>query len=90
MAVGACPRDIGKLVGRQAFAMVAVGVLLGLGAALLGGSWIRSLLYGVAPTDPVSLASATVFLILMAIVATAVPVIRGTRIELAATLRQEN
>lgn len=90
MALGAQTVDIGILVGRQALAMVIGGMVLGLGAAAAATQWMRSLLYGVAPSDPRSLAAAAVFVALVAAVAIAIPVARATLIEPAAALRQEN
>jgi predicted permease len=89
MALGAQIVDVGVLVGRQALAMVAVGMALGLGAAAAAAQWMRSLLYGVAPSDPRSFATAAVFVALVAAVAIAIPVARATHIEPAAALRQE-
>jgi predicted permease len=88
MALGAQTVDIGVLVGRQALAMVAGGLVLGLGAAAAAAQWMRSLLYGIAPSDPRSLAAAVVFVALVAAVAIAIPVARATHIEPAAALRQ--
>ena len=51
------PSDIAAMIGRQTVAMAAAGIVLGLGAAFLAAPWIRSLLYGIAPADPVSLAT---------------------------------
>jgi predicted permease len=90
MALGARTADIGVLVGRQAVAMVAGGLALGLGASAAAAQWMRSLLYGVAPSDPTSLAAAAVFVALVAAVAIAIPVARATHIEPAAALRQEH
>ena len=89
MALGAQTLDIGVLVGRQAFAMVAGGMVVGLGAAAAAAQWMRSLLYGVNPSDPRSPAVAVVFVVLVAVVAIAIPVARATLIEPAAALRQE-
>jgi putative ABC transport system permease protein len=90
MALGAQIADIGLLIGRTALAMVVGGMALGLGAAAAGTQWIRSLLYGVAPSDPRSLAVAAVFVALVAAVAIAISVMGATQIEPAAALRQEN
>ena len=90
MALGAQSVDIGALVGRQALAMVIGGIVIGLGAAAGAAQWMRSLLYGVAPSDPSSLAAAAVFVALVAAVAVAIPVARATHIEPAAALRQGN
>jgi ABC-type antimicrobial peptide transport system permease subunit len=89
MALGAQTVDIGVPMARQALGMVIGGMVLGLGAAVAAAQWMRSLLYGVAPSDPSSLAAAVVFVALVATLAIAIPVARATHIEPAA-LRQEN
>jgi ABC-type antimicrobial peptide transport system permease subunit len=90
MALGAQTVDIGVPMARQALGMVIGGMVLGLGAAVAAAQWMRSLLYGVAPSDPSSLAAAVVFVALVATLAIAIPVARATHIEPAAALRQEN
>ena len=90
MALGAQTVDIGVLVGRQALVMVVGGIVVGLAAAVASGQWMHSLLYGVTPSDPRSLAAAAVFVALVAAVAIAIPLARATHIEPAAALRQEN
>jgi predicted lysophospholipase L1 biosynthesis ABC-type transport system permease subunit len=90
MALGAQTRDIGVFVGKQAFVLVVGGMLIGLIGALTGAHWVRSLLYGVAPWDPSSLTAAPVFVTLVCLVATAIPVARAVRIEPVAALRQPN
>ena len=89
MALGAQTVDIGVLVGRQALVMVVGGIVVGLAAAVASGQWMHSLLYGVTPSDPRSLAAAAVFVALVAAVALAIPLARATHIEPAAALRQE-
>ena len=66
------------------------GIVIGLGAAAAAAQGMRSLLYGVAPSDPSSLAAAAVFVAFVAAVAVAVPVVRATHIEPAAALRHGN
>ncbi len=90
MALGARPSDIGEMIGMQALVMVAIGVALGIGATLMLGPLIKSLLYGIAPSDTVSLSSAALFVAAIAAVATAIPVLHATRIHPASALRQEN
>ena len=89
MALGARTVDIGVLMGGQAIAMVAGGMVLGLGAAAAAAQWMRSLLYGVAPFDPTSFAAAAVFVTLVAAIAIGIPVARATHVEPAAAIRQE-
>jgi predicted permease len=88
MALGAQRVDIGALLGRQVLAMVIGGIVIGLGAAVAAAQGMRSLLYGVAPSDPSSLAAAAIFVAFVAAVAVAVSVVRATHIEPAAALRQ--
>jgi predicted permease len=90
MALGARAVDIGLLVGRQALTMVAGGIMVGLVATVASAQWIRSLLYGVAPSDPSSLVAAALFVALVGALAIAIPVGSATRIEPAAALRQGN
>jgi predicted permease len=89
MAVGARPADIAQMIGRQSLTMVAVGVAAGLAAAWEAAPAIRSLLYGVAPADGVSLGAAAGFVLLVSALATAIPASRATRVEPAAALRDE-
>ena len=51
---------------------------------------MRSLLYGVAPSDPASLAAAAAFVAVVAAIAIAITVARAIHIEPATALRQEN
>jgi putative ABC transport system permease protein len=89
MAVGARPGDIARMIGRQALAMVAVGTVAGLAAAWELAPAIRSLLYGVAPSDGVSLGAAAAFVIAVSALGAAIPAGRATRVEPAAALRDE-
>ncbi len=90
MALGARPLDIGEMIGRQALAMVTIGVALGLIAALFAAPLIHSLLYGVAPWDPLALTLAALFVVMVSAAATAIPLGRASRIDPAVALRQEN
>ena len=89
MALGAGPSDIAALIGKQAFLLVATGILLGLPIAFVAGPTIRSLLYGVAPTDALSLALAVLFTFAVALLAIIGPVISGARIQPSLALRRE-
>jgi len=89
LALGARAFDIGVLVGRQALVMVVAGTMIGLGATIAAARWIQALLYGVAPSDPSSIAAAALFVIVVAAVAVAIPVTRAAHVEPSAALRQE-
>jgi predicted permease len=89
MALGAQPTHIGKLIARQTLVMTAVGIVVGLGAALAAGYAIQSLLYGISPQDPESLIAAIIFVALTAAAGTVFPVIRATRVDPMVALRYE-
>jgi predicted lysophospholipase L1 biosynthesis ABC-type transport system permease subunit len=89
MALGAQSVDVLELIAGQTLAMTAAGIMLGLGAALVAGPGIRSLLYGVSPQDPKSLAAATMFVVVVATLATIFPAIRATRVDPTVALRYE-
>jgi ABC-type antimicrobial peptide transport system permease subunit len=87
MALGAQPGAIARLVGGQALVLVAVGVALGLGGALLMAPMAGALLYGVGPADPGSLAAAAGVVALVAALAAFVPAARAARVDPAVALR---
>jgi predicted permease len=90
IALGAQPRHVATLIGKQTVAMVVGGILAGLGAALLAGRGVRALLYGISPQDPQSLLAAVLLVALTAALATVFPVLNATGTEPAETLRAEN
>ena len=89
MALGASRRSIADLVLRQGAWLVAGGVGCGLLGFLALSSVVGKLLYGVAPTDPLSLAVAPVAISLAAFVACIVPVRRATGVSPLEALRVE-
>ena len=89
MALGADAMDIAALTFRQTLGIAFAGIVVGLGGALAAGPLIRSLLYGVSPQDPASLATAAVLAILVAAAATAIPTADAMHIEPADALRKE-
>ena len=88
MALGARPGQIGTMLGREAAMLLAAGLAAGLAATLLLASSLRALLYGIAPTDPVSMAAAAVLMISVGAAATLIPARRATGIAPAAALRE--
>ena len=88
MALGAQPVQIGALLGWQTAAMVGSGLAAGLAATLLLAGSLRALLYGIAPSDPASLAAAAALMAAVAAAATAIPARRATRVEPSSALRE--
>jgi predicted permease len=89
MALGASRRSIADLVLRQGAWLVGIGVAGGLVAFLTLSKVVGRLLYGIAPTDPLSLTIAPLVLMLAAVLACIVPVRRATSVSPLEALRVE-
>jgi predicted permease len=89
MAIGATPGDILKMVLRQGFGIVAIGLLVGLAAAFAGTRLLGDLFYGVRPSDPVTYASVATLLLAVALLACWIPARRATRVSPTVALRFE-
>jgi putative ABC transport system permease protein len=89
MAFGARARDVGWLVTRQGLGLAAIGVVIGVGASMVITRALGSLLFGVAPGDPLTLGASAVALLLAACAASALPALRATRLDPVEALRAE-
>ena len=89
MALGARAADVMRLVLREGMAPVAGGTAAGVLAALLATRVLRTMLFGVTPFDPVSLAAAPVLLGAVAFIACALPARRATRVDPLVALRND-
>lgn len=89
IAIGAERRDIRRLLMGHTLMLVAVGAAIGAAAAAMLTRVITTLLYGVAPNDPLTFAGVIVLLFLTGIAATIAPLRRALRIDPARALRYE-
>ena len=89
LALGATPGRIRETVLRQTVIITGAGACAGLLAALATTRLLRALLFGVRPTDPLSLGIACVVLIAVALVAAYVPARRATQVDPVRALRVE-
>jgi predicted permease len=89
MALGAERRNVLRMVLGQALKITAVGAGLGLVASLGTMRLLSSLLYGVKPSDPLSLLGSSVVVILVAMVATYFPARRAAKVDPMVALRYE-
>lgn len=89
MALGATPASVRQLVLRRGLGLAVAGTGVGLVLALIGTRWIRSLVFGVSPNDPVVLGLVAVSLLTVALVACLLPALRATRIDPIEALRAE-
>jgi putative ABC transport system permease protein len=89
IALGADRVDVVRLVLKEALAMAACGILVGLAGALATTRLMQSLLFGVASTDATTYAAISVLLLVTALVASYLPVRRATRVDPMVALRYE-
>jgi ABC-type antimicrobial peptide transport system permease subunit len=88
-ALGASPGVIRESVLRRAAIVGGTGVLIGMPTALAASGVMRSMLYGVRPTDPLTYVVACALLIAVALVASWIPARRATRIDPTVALRAD-
>ena len=89
MALGATPGSVVRLILGQALKPVAVGTVVGIGAALTVSRVLRSQLFGVSPTDPATIAAVVAALIAVAFIASVVPARRAATIDPTRALQSE-
>ncbi|MEJ1971251.1 MAG: ABC transporter permease [Lacunisphaera sp.] len=89
IALGASAGDIAGLVLRQGARLVLIGIGIGLAGFLALSQVVGKLLYGIAATDPATLAVAPVVLALAALAACLLPVRRAVRVNPLEALRAE-
>ena len=89
VALGAQVRDVVGLVVTQGLRVVGLGIAIGLVGAVATTRVLRSLLYGVAATDPATLVAVSMGLVAVAALAAYVPARRATRVDPMVALRHE-
>jgi ABC-type lipoprotein release transport system permease subunit len=89
MALGARPRDALRLVIVEGMALTVTGISLGLVAALALTRWMKTLLFGIEPTDLTTFAGIALLLALVALLACVIPARRAARVDPMTALRQE-
>ncbi len=89
LALGATPAGIVRMMLASAGRWTAVGILLGAAGSLAAARVLRSLLFQVAPGDPMAIAAAAAVLGAVALAAAAGPARRAARLDPTRTLRQE-
>jgi predicted permease len=89
LALGARPTDVRRMVLRQGFTIVAIGLSVGGVGAIASAQALRRLLFGISPFDPPTLAAVCAILLVAAFGALYLPARWASRLEPAQTLRDE-
>jgi ABC-type antimicrobial peptide transport system permease subunit len=89
LALGARRRQVVGLVLVDAMRLVVVGIVLGLPLAWAASGWVRALLFGVSPADPLAAGGAVAVLVAAALAAAYLPARRAAHTDPLVALRHE-
>jgi predicted permease len=89
MALGARPRDLSRMVSLVGLRLASVGIAIGMASTLLTSPLLRGLLYGVSPTDLVTLSVTPVAVFVVAFVATWIPARQAAALHPSEALRSQ-
>jgi len=89
VALGATRRDILAAIVRQGLQLTTIGVVAGLVAAFGLSRLLRSVLFGVKPSNPGTFIAVSMLLVALALVATVIPARRATKVDPMVALRYE-
>jgi predicted permease len=89
LALGAQPGVLIWMVMREVLLLLAIGLLVGIPAAMALGQYVASQLYGIQARDPVTAAATLVLLTLVSVAAGLIPAQRASRIDPMLALRTE-
>ena len=88
-ALGASKRDVLRLVLGESIRVTAAGAVAGTAFALIASRWLTPLLFNVSPRDPGLYVLATLLLLWVGLLASALPAVRATRVDPNIALRAE-
>ncbi|MGH9140958.1 MAG: FtsX-like permease family protein [Vicinamibacterales bacterium] len=89
MALGALPRQVLNMVLGEASALSAAAIAIGVGASFGVTRFVKSMLFGVTPSDPPTLWGAAALLMVVALGASWIPAWRAARVEPMEALRRD-
>jgi putative ABC transport system permease protein len=87
MALGAQAGQVSGMVVGGALKLTAAGVAIGLGVSMLASRWMSTLLFGVQPADPITIAATCLLLALSAAAASYLPARRAAKVDPATALK---
>jgi ABC-type antimicrobial peptide transport system permease subunit len=89
MALGAIPRQILAMVLREASSLSVIAIAVGVGASILSARFVKSVLFGIASSELITLSSAAGLLLIVALGASWIPARRASHVHLMDALRRE-
>jgi len=89
LTLGASPASVMRQILGEGALQAAIGLAIGLGASVGLMKGMRTILFGIEPTDPITLVSVGVSLMLVALLAVAVPALRAMRVDPVLALRAQ-
>ena len=89
MALGAQFRHVRQLILRQGMMLATIGLVLGLGIVFVLARFLKSMLYGISPSDPLTFTAITILLAGVALLACLIPAQRAARVDPMVALREE-
>jgi ABC-type antimicrobial peptide transport system permease subunit len=93
MALGARRAGVVRMVAREALVLVSAGVIIAVPLAIalgrLSSRWLSDVLYGLTPTDGLTLASASMALVIVGVLAASMPARRASTVDPMTALRSE-
>jgi putative ABC transport system permease protein len=89
MALGARTGDVLRLVVGDGIKLTAIGLALGMAGAFAAARVLKSMIYGVSPTDPLTFIVIPLLLIFVALLACWIPARRATKVDPLVALRCE-
>ena len=87
MALGASPRHVARSIVMESLVLAAAGGVIGIVGAAAGSRFARTLLFGVAPQDPVTIVTAVAVLLAVVVAASWMPARRAALIDPARAIR---
>jgi ABC-type antimicrobial peptide transport system permease subunit len=90
MALGALPGHVLRMILRESFALVALGVVAGIAGAWAATRLVAKMLYGLSPTDPLTYGAVVLLLIVVvSLLACWLPARRAEKVDPMVALRCE-
>jgi putative ABC transport system permease protein len=89
MVLGAAPQNVLNMILKRGLMLALLGTAVGLAASILLTRFLRTLLYGIQPTDAVTFVVVTLTLLAVAFVACWLPARRAARVDPMVALRYE-